>query len=190
MRLRRLKSLPDSLRILRETLATERRVFGPEHPDTLNAMINLSDALRLEGRYAESEEMSRRNLGIVGHVLGPEHVDTLGLKTSLAIDLAKQGRYQEAEELYKEIRAIQERVLGPENPYTAVSTYNLGCLAAVQGHATQALSLLREAVDHGLRSAIAVNMGQDDDLKSLHGDPRFAALVGHSKQVAAPQETK
>ena len=181
---------PEAETLLRETLTTERRVFGPEHPDTINTMINLSTALELESRYAESEEMSRATLGIAEHVLGPEHVDTLVLKNCLATDLAKQGRYQEAEELYQEIRAIHARVLGPDNPYTAVSTYNLACLAAVQGRATQALSLLREAVDHGLRSAIALNMEQDDDLKSLQGDPRFAALMGHAKQVAAAQATK
>jgi serine/threonine protein kinase len=180
---------PEAEILLRDTLASERRVFGPEHPDTVNAMINLGMVLRLEGKYAESEEMSRNTIGPAERVYGPEHPDTLDLKNNIAIDLAKQGKYRDAEQLYKEIRAIQQRVLGPENPYTAVSTYNLACLAAVQGQARQALALLREAIDHGLRPAIAVNMEQDDDLKSLYSDPRFAALVTHAKELAATTQT-
>jgi hypothetical protein len=90
--------------------------------------------------------------------------------------------------VYKDIRTIQQRTLGPDYPYTAISTYNLGCLAAVQGHTEQALSLLREAMDHGLRSAVAVTMDKDDDLKSLHDDPRFLVLIGHAKELAAAEK--
>jgi A/B hydrolase-like, N-terminal domain len=61
-------------------------------------------------------------------------------------------------------------------------------LAAVQGHTEQALSLLREAVDHGLRSAVAVTMDKDDDLKSLHDDPRFLVLIAHAKELAAAEK--
>ena len=172
---------PEAERLLRETLPIETRVFGQEHPDTVNTMINLASALRMESRFAESEEVSRNTLGLATKVFGAEHVDTLTLRNTIAIDLAEQHKYQEAEQEYYGIRSSQQRVLGPDNPYTAVTTYNLGCLAAVQGNSATALSLLREAIDHGLRSAIAVDMENDDDLKSLHGDPRFVDLVAYAK---------
>jgi len=168
-----------------DAFAAERRVFGPEHPDTLNAMYNMAALLRLEGRYGESERVYREMLPVLGRVLGPEHSDTLSLRNNLTIVLAKQGRYQEAEQLYRETRVIQQRVFGPNDSNAANSTYNLACLAAVQGHRDQALSLLAEALHHGLSPHTGVNMERDEDLKSLLGDPRFTALVAQGKKVAA-----
>ena len=47
----------------------------------------------------------------------------------------------------------------------------------------EALSLLREAVDHGLAPNIALAIEKDPDLSSLSGDSRFTALVTHAKAV-------
>jgi tetratricopeptide (TPR) repeat protein len=174
----------------REAIATERRVFGPEHPDTLNGMLNLGVILRRRGTHAEAEKVYREILPIQSRVVGPEHPDTLLLRDALATAVAKQGRYQEAEGLYRETRAIQQRIFGPEHAYTANSTYNLACLAAVQGHHEQALSLLDEAVGHGLAPGVALAMDQDEDLTSLRGDSRFAALVARAKKSAAAQHSK
>jgi len=45
-------------------------------------------------------------------------------------------------------------------------------------------------VDHGLKSDTAVNMEQDEDLKSLFGDPRFAAVIAHAKERATLTQQK
>jgi hypothetical protein len=87
--------------------------------------------------------------------------------------------------LYKQNRTIQQRVLGAEAPDTANTTYNLACLAAMQGQPDRALALLEEAVGHGLWPYAAASMDNDVDLKSLHLDPRFAALVARAKKNAA-----
>ena len=176
---------PEAEKLERETLAIERNVFGPEHPDTLAAMAHLGMILCQERKYAESEQVLRDGLAIELHVLGPEHPDTLDSKNILGIDLMRQGRYREAELIYHENYAVQRRVLGPENSVTANSTYNLAGLAALQGKNDKALSLLREAADHGLRYDTAVGMEQDDDLKSLRGNPRFSSLVAYAKARAA-----
>jgi hypothetical protein len=55
---------------------------------------------------------------------------------------------------------------------------------AVEGRREEAISFLSESVDHGLDSSTASNMEKDTDLKSLHGDPRFALLVAHAKESA------
>jgi eukaryotic-like serine/threonine-protein kinase len=168
-----------------ETRDIKRRVLGPEHPQTLMAMNNLANVLNSEGRYAEMEKLDREMLDIRRRVLGPEHPDTLHSMNNLASAVMDEGRYAEAEKLFLETRDIQRRVLGPEHPDTAISTYNLGCIAAYRGRRDQAFSLLREAVDHGLPPPGALGMDKDGDLKSLHGDPRFAALVAHAKERAA-----
>jgi serine/threonine protein kinase/tetratricopeptide (TPR) repeat protein len=169
----------------REVLDTERRVLGPEHPDTLETISNLALTLQNEGRLAEAEKMQRKLLDIERRVLGPEHPDTLTTINNLAVTLQSEGRYAEAEKMQREVLDIQRRVLGPEHPQTAISVYNLGGLAALQGRRDEALSLLREAVDHGLPAYGDLGIDKDPDLKSLHGDRRFAALVADAKARAA-----
>jgi serine/threonine protein kinase len=169
----------------REVLNVRRRVLGSEHPDTLQSMNNLAAVLTNEGHYAEAEKLDRETLDIKRRVLGPENPHTLEAMNNLATAVIGEGRYAEAEKLFLETRDIQRRVLGPESADTAISTYNLGCIAARRGRRDEALSLLREAVDHGLYPPAALGMDKDTDLKSLHGDPRFAALVAHAKERAA-----
>lgn len=171
--------------LCRETLEAQRRVIGPDHPDTLASLNNLGLALSGQGHYAEAEQLYRQTLEIRRRVLGPEHPDTLRSMGNLASGLTDEGSYKEAGELLNQVQDIQRRILGPEHPDTAVSTYNLACVAAHLGRRDEALALLREAVDHGLPSSTALGMETDSDLKSLHGDARFAALVAHAKEVAA-----
>src|ERR1700691_1524284 len=102
---------------------------------------------------------------------------TLQSMSNLAGVLSAEGQYAKAEKLCRGPLDIQRRVLGPESPYTAISTYNLGGMVAHRGRRGEALSLLRQAVDHGLPGVADLGIDKDPDLKSLHGDPRFAALV-------------
>jgi hypothetical protein len=141
--------------------------------------------LAAEGHYAEAEKLQRETLDIQRRVLGAEHPDTLLTMNDLADSLIHQRRYAEGEKLQRETLGIQLRVLGPDSPDAAVSTYNLGGIAVLQGKRDKAFTLLREAIDHGLRPELDLRIDQDPDLKSLHGDPRFATLVAHAKERAA-----
>ena len=169
----------------REALDILRRVLGPEHSNTLTSMNSLALDLQSQGRYAEAETLDRETLDIRRRVLGPEHPDTLGSMNNLANDFSGEGHYSEAEKLYRETLDIDRRVFGPDHPDTATSTYNLACIMARQGRPDEAISLLQQAVEHGLRVYTALGMDKDPDLKSLHGDPRFDALVAKARQAAA-----
>ena len=50
------------------------------------------------------------------------------------------------------------------------------------------LSLLHEAVDHGLLASDALEIGRDPDLKLLHDEPRFNTLVSYARQRAGAAE--
>ena len=181
--------LSESEKLSREALAIKQRILGPEHPDTIASMANLGATLTLEHKLAESEMLTREALEMSGRILGPDHDVTLNSATYLVNTLQLEGRYAEAEKLEAETRAIQQRVLGPDHPATAVSTFNLGCLEALQGHRERALSLLREAITHGLRPLQALAI-EGDELKSLRGDPRYEALVAEVKTRAALVQQK
>ena len=172
-------------KVFRQALVIRRRGLGPEHRDTLMTQYNLASAIADQGRYAEAEKLDRETLAARRRVLGPEHPDTLMSMNNLASTLGNEGHWDEAEQLFRENLEIQRRVLGPEHPQTALSVYNLGSIAAHKGNTTEALSLLQQAVDHGAAPWVDLAIEADPDLKSLHGDPRFATLVAHAKEKAA-----
>ncbi len=178
----------DAEKLDRETLNIQSRVLGPEDLDTLNSMSSLAGILGREGQYAEAEKLYRETLDIERRVLGTEHPDTLNSMNSLADVLSHEAKYDEAEKLDRETLNIQRRVLGAEHPETAMSTYNFGCIVALRGRRDEALSLLQDAVDHGLSPDGDLGIDKDPDLKSLHGDPRFDALVAHAKEKAAASQ--
>ena len=49
-------------KVQREAIETEKRVWGREHPDTLNGMINLGVIMRRMAHYAEAEKIYRKPL--------------------------------------------------------------------------------------------------------------------------------
>ena len=62
-----------------QILEIDRRVSGPDHPDTLMAMNNLAIVYLDQGKYAQAEALHTQTLEIERRVLGPEHPDTLRL---------------------------------------------------------------------------------------------------------------
>ncbi len=177
--------LAEAEKLLRQSTDGLRRVLGPTHPDTLDWLADLGETLDAEGRHAEAEKLLRETLDIALRTLGRENVATLNTMASLSGTLRSMGRYAEAEKLARETLDIQRRVLGPEHPLTALSAYHLARAVARQGRRDEAFSLLQNAVDHGLSPSDDLTIEKDPDLQSLHGDPRFTALVAHAKEKAA-----
>ena len=169
--------LSDAETLQRQTLESRRRVLGPDHADTLTTMDNLASILQAENRYPESEALRRETLAGEQKVLGPEHPWTLFTMSELANTLSVEGKYAEADKILHETLEIQRRTLGPASPAAAGTEYNLACNAALSGKRGEAIALLTQALDHGLPRDDALYMAKDSDLKSLHGDPRFTALV-------------
>jgi serine/threonine protein kinase len=181
------KQYSEAEKLQRQTLEIQRRVLGPERPNTLSTMADLADTLNKEGRYSEAEQLQRQTVDTMQRVLGPEHPYTQEATDELAEILDREGRYDEAEKLARGALDIQRRVLGPNHPDTATTTYDLGCILAHNGHNDEAFSLLREAIGHGLDATTDRAMATTPDLKSLHKDSRFAALVTYAQERAATE---
>jgi eukaryotic-like serine/threonine-protein kinase len=174
--------LDEAETLQRETLDIRRRVLGDTHPDTLATMESLANILQLEKRNAEAEKLRRNVLEVQQKVLGPEHPSTLFTMSELANNLSVQGRFAEADALLRAALEIQKRVLGPEHSDTAGTMYNLACNAALAGHREEALALLKEALAHGLSPLTKQHIAEDSDLKSLHGNPEFEALLATAQK--------
>jgi hypothetical protein len=61
-----------------------QRVFGAEHPATLNTSHNLSSALYEQNKFTEAEAQSRELLPACRRVLGAEHPNTIAASHLLA----------------------------------------------------------------------------------------------------------
>src|SRR5229473_1010305 len=130
-----------------QSLEIRKHFLGPEHPDTLNSMNDLADALNHDGHYAEAEKVDRETLDLRRRVLGPEHPDTINSMNNLEVCLIYLGRYPEAEKLDRETLDLRRRVLGPENPQTLNLMHNLAFVLSLEGRYTEAEKLDREALD-------------------------------------------
>jgi len=161
----------------REALQRSERAFGSEAELTLYAANELAKVLEHEGQYSEAEKMERQTLDVQRRVLGPGNPQTTGTAESLAMTLSREGRYPDAEKLFQE-----EIQVAGKTGALAAAWYNFACGAAVAGRRDEALDHLGQAIGLGYNHADAI--AADEDLKSLHGDPRFDALVAKARQVA------
>lgn len=152
-------------------------------------MGNLAETLASEGQYSDAEQLVRQTLEAERRTLGPDHSDTLVTLYSLGDLLKKEKRYSEAEKAYRETLEGRRRALGTGHPDTAATAYDLACVLARGGKRDEALSNLRFAVEHELPAETRQGLEEDEDLKSLHGDPRFDALLASSRQRVAAVPT-
>jgi len=92
-----------------------------------------------------------------------------------------EHRFAEAEKTLQEAIARSRRSMGERHWYTLNARYNLACKSALEAKRDEAFARLRVAIDHGYGADQW--MQQDEDLQSLHGDPRFDALGARARAV-------
>ena len=130
-----------------------------------------------EGQYTEAEQLMRQTLQMERRTLGPQYYDTLITMDNLGELLKTEKQYSEAEKTYREELEGWRKAVGPSHPDTALAAYSLACDLALEGKQEQALENLKFALEHALPAGERHGWETDPDLTSLHGDPRFAALV-------------
>jgi eukaryotic-like serine/threonine-protein kinase len=179
----------ESEQINRAELEAYRHTLGPEHTNTAASMNNLALDLWHEGKFAEAEQLNRQALEIQRRALGPDHPNTIGAMDNLMNCLASEHKYAEGEQLARQIVELKRRVFGPDDVRTADAVYDLGHFLVLLGKKEEAIPVLRQAVDHGLRRESLLDVQTDADFNSLRADPRFKAIVADAKQrAAAPQK--
>jgi serine/threonine protein kinase/tetratricopeptide (TPR) repeat protein len=165
--------------LARETLEIARRVLGNDHPLTLTTMGILALAYLELGRFDEAEKLREEQLENRRRILGEEDLQTLKSMTALAVVISNQGRHDEAEALNRKTLEISRRVLGEDHVQSNELRYNLACDLALQGRRRDAVSSLRDALNHGYKgySGNWSLIIDDPTLASLHGDPEFEEIV-------------
>ena len=108
-----------------EVLNRQRRLFGPDDPDTLSSMQTKSMALTLTAKYGEAEKLVKEVTERNTRLLGPQNPKTLAARSQLVVNLYVQGRYAEAADVARLLLPDAERVYGADNPETMAVVSNL-----------------------------------------------------------------
>jgi serine/threonine protein kinase/Flp pilus assembly protein TadD len=150
-------------------LADTARLFEQAcrlRPDEYQASSHLTSIYIGLGRKAEGEAACRRCLETIEKhlVLHPDDGRALYLGAVSWCQLGDSARGLEW--------AGRALAMDPEEP---VTLYNVACVYALQGRPEQALDCLENALKHGFAHKEWIE--HDSDLNSLHGHPRYLALL-------------
>jgi eukaryotic-like serine/threonine-protein kinase len=172
---------PEAEKLYTDVVAAQRRVLGPEHPQTLRAMTMLALTLAKEGRYSEADKLQNQVIEIKTRVLGPTHTSTLQSMEMAALGLNREGRYADSEKMFRDVIETAEKTNQPAT--VAEAWYNFACSEAARGRPDEAFADLNHAVENGLISP--GELSADPELKSLHSDPRFDAVVAKARTTSS-----
>ena len=116
----------DAEALLRDVLRARRAIWGPEHPEVAQVLMNLGKAVADQGRYAEGEGLVRQGLGMYQRFLGPNHIDVALAEEDLAGVLREKGDAAAAAIGYRRAVAVLRRALPPDHPRLAATLYGYG----------------------------------------------------------------
>jgi serine/threonine-protein kinase len=133
--------------LLREILGTRRAVWGDEHPEVAQVLVNLAGAIADQGRYAEAESLMRQGLAMWLLLLGESHPDVALARASLADLLRAKGDPTGAERLYRRALEIQLENLPINHLKHASALFGLGRALLDQHRFAEAEPVLREALE-------------------------------------------
>jgi serine/threonine protein kinase len=136
----------------RESLELHREFSGPEHPETVSALVNLAVFLRSRRHFDEVEGLLAAALEDLRRVLGPEHPTTLVALYNLGAVSLERARATEAEARLSEVHDAQVRILGPDHPHAITSEGALSRSLFLQERLREAEVLARSALERAQRA--------------------------------------
>jgi tetratricopeptide (TPR) repeat protein len=137
---------PEAEKLISQVLASEVRMTGPEHPDTLRTAGMLGSIYSEEGKVAQSQQLLEKTVQGFRNALGPEHPDTLYAAVRLASAYEAQGSLARAESLWETTLEGYRHAVGDENPDTVEVKEGLGEFWMKQRRYAEAEPILRQCV--------------------------------------------
>jgi tetratricopeptide (TPR) repeat protein len=148
----------------RDSVALKERLLAPDHPDRLEALATLGNALLLGGKVEEALDFDRRGVETCARIVGASHPLCALLHVNLGEALEASKRPSEARENYA--RALEVwRLAGADPSYVAWGLTGLGRTLVAEGRAAEAVAPLEEALE--IRTATKAP-------PALLGETRFA----------------
>jgi eukaryotic-like serine/threonine-protein kinase len=166
--------LQEAEKLNREVMASTDQALGADNPNIAFGQYLQSSILIKEGRYKEAETLARGALEVERRTPGLGQMEPNILQL-LGSALAHDHRYGEARKLFQQ--AIDKKA---DSQTQMLKWYMYATVTAVAGHADDAIQYLREAVKLGYKSTDGILA--DENLKTLHSNPKFQQLVAELKR--------
>ncbi|MGW3289821.1 FxSxx-COOH system tetratricopeptide repeat protein [Streptomyces sp. NPDC001002] len=107
----------ESIPLNETALEVSRRVdVDPE--DLIDSMIEMADARRYQGRFAEARDLGQEATEWAGSQLGPDDAVTLRAAHSWCVDLRLCGQFREALAMDRQTARLREELFGPASSLT------------------------------------------------------------------------
>ena len=140
-----------ALPLFREVMNSCAGLRGPEHPDTIEALINVG-AVQLAARNSSAAaEIFRDALERSTRSLGRLHTTTAKCLNNLAATLRYEQNYEEAIGLLLDVLQINKQLLGPEHPEVAANLMNLAFFEMATDTLDDSERHYREALEINVR---------------------------------------
>jgi eukaryotic-like serine/threonine-protein kinase len=131
---------------LTRSLELFKAKVGPDHPDTLTSMNNLSAAYKAAGKPDLALPLYEETLKLRRAKLDPDHPDTLISMNNLALVYKAAGKLDVALPLFEETLKLKKAKFGPDHPDTFTSMGNLAAGYHAAGKLDLALPLYEETL--------------------------------------------
>jgi serine/threonine protein kinase len=167
-------------------LESRRRIYGPEHPETLRSMAALAAVYTRRQQYPAAQKLFEDATRIQVRVLGPTHPEYLSAMQDLGWVMGAQGHHAEAEKIVRETLALERRLLGDDHPQSITGIGRLANVMLWEGRYSDEEVLERErwerlrrlkGVDHPetlgairMLAGTLSNLGRLDEAERLFRD--------------------
>jgi tetratricopeptide (TPR) repeat protein len=135
---------PAATDYFRRALEMADRSLGPDHPDLMLLLNDLTRLYLKQSAHAAAEPLLLRLLDMK-RSKGEDHPEVATVMASLAAVRQALGRHESAEQLWRRVLDIRERTLAPNHFAIATALEHLGDVCAARGNIVEALSSLQRA---------------------------------------------
>jgi len=118
----------EARQLLEASLATRRRILGPEHRDVGILLHHLGWLYYLMGDLPQARKAGEEAGAIFEKIFPENHLFVLAYLSDLAVILQAQGDDAAAEPLMRRVLAGREKILPPGHPEIANAHNNLGAM--------------------------------------------------------------
>ena len=123
------------------------RTLGADHPETLDAMLQLADANNEAGEIEKARDLFQDCLKLATQAQGQDSELTLKAMDGLGNTLMRLGHADKAEPLHLEALETVRRMYGEENELFLATTFNLSSVYRDQGRLDEAEPLYLRALE-------------------------------------------
>ena len=138
-------NLAEAEECLRRALDLGDRTLGPENPDLVILLNDLTRLYLKQSAYGPAEPLLLRLLDLK-RSKGEDHPEVATVLASLATVREALGMHESAEQLWRRVLEIRECTLAPNHFATASALERLGDACAARGKIREALSAFQRAL--------------------------------------------